>query len=523
MQRAGAQPVGTVVVIGAGITGLSAAYRLHADHPGRTVVVLEASKRTGGMITTEPFDNVAPDCDADAFLARVPEAVALSNELGLGHQLVHPATASALVLADGQLRRLPAGLVLGVPTDLDALAASGIVSPDGIARAAADLNRTASAPPAHTGHKPVDHTPAGVATAGTSGTSGNGGNSGSSGSSGSDGHAISGSDGSNDATGDQSVGSLVRHHLGDEVFEKLVAPLLGGVNAGDADQLSLAAGAPQLADVAGAPSLIDALRRRAPAPGTAAPVFSGFPTGTGTLINALEAALPAGTVRTGAVVTAVTPLPGGGFTVDTRGDQSGQIVADAVVMALPAHCAAALVAALPGDLTHVADGLASLQWASVAMVAMAIDTDHLHHPLDASGYLVPVAERRTITAASFASSKWAHLARPGRALLRVSAGHAGDASALAMSDHELVAAIEADLGDHLGLDAPAAATRVTRWERALPQYRPGHLDRARSWQHDVWSTHPGLWLTGASFEGLGIPACIRQATAAANRVAAVSA
>ncbi len=233
--------------------------------------------------------------------------------------------------------------------------------------------------------------------------------------------------------------------------------------------------------------------------------------------------MPSGTVRTGTTVTAVTALAGGGFTIAVDGEDSGSIRADAVIMALPAHRAATLVSALPGGLDHVADGLATLQWASVAMVALGIDTDHLHHPLDASGYLVPVAERRTVTAASFASSKWAHLARPGRALLRVSAGHAGDDSALAMTDAELVAAIEADLADHLGLDAPAATARVTRWERALPQYRPGHLERARSWQHDVWSTHPGLWLTGASFEGLGIPACVRQATAAARRVAPISA
>jgi oxygen-dependent protoporphyrinogen oxidase len=472
-----AQAPARVVVVGAGITGLATAYRIHADHPGVSVVVLESSQRTGGMIATEPFDNVALDCAADAFLSRVPEAMALSSELGIADQLVHPATGSALVVANGMLRRLPPGLVLGVPTDLDALAASGIVSPEGIARAAADLNGAGTGDGDASADRP---------------------------------------------SGDQSVGSLVRHHLGDEVFDRLVAPLLGGVNAGDADELSLAAGAPQLAEVAGAPSLIDALRRRASASDMAAPVFAGFPTGTGTLIAALVAALPAGTIRTGAVVTAVTPQADGTFAIDVDGNHPERIHADAVVVAIPAHGAARLVADLPGDLSHVANGLASLQWASVAMVAMAIDTDHLDHPLDASGYLVPVAERRTVTAVSFASSKWAHLARRGRALLRVSAGHAGDDSAMVMTDHELVTAIEADLGDHLGLDAPAAATRITRWRQALPQYRPGHLDRARSWQHDVWSTHRGLWLTGASFEGLGIPACVRQATAAARRIAQVT-
>lgn len=463
----GAGSPGRVVVVGAGITGLATAWRIHADHPGCDVVVVDAAGRTGGLITTEAFDGLALDCAADAFLARVPEAVALCAELGLAGDLVHPANGSALVLADGVLRRLPAGLVLGVPTDLDALADSGIVSAAGVARAAADLDATAA--PGDVG---VDD--------------------------------------------DCSVGALVRSRLGDEVFDKLVAPLLGGVNAGDADELSLAAGAPQLAEVASAPSLIAALRQRAPAPGAAPPVFAGFATGTSTLVNALVAALPAGSVRTATAVTAVTPRPGGGFAVATS---AGAIDADAVVLAVPAHVLAPLVAGLPGGLDDVAHGLAALQWASVAMVAMAVDTDRVAHPLDASGYLVPVAERRTVTAASFASTKWAHLARPGRATLRVSAGHAGDDAAVHLDDAELVAAIEADLADHLGLDGPAATTRVTRWWRALPQYRPGHLGRARSWQRQVADTHPGLWLTGASFEGLGIPACIRQATVAARTVA----
>jgi protoporphyrinogen/coproporphyrinogen III oxidase len=457
-----------VVVIGAGITGLATAYRLHADHPHLEVVVLDAAPRTGGKIASDTFDGIVVDCAADAFLARVPEAVALCAELGLSDQLVHPVSGSALVLADGTLRRLPDGLVLGVPTDLEALADSQIVSAAGVARAAQDLE--------HAGDAPAD------------------------------------------ATGDESVGALVRRRLGDEVFERLVAPLLGGVNAGNADRLSLAAGAPQLAEVAGEPSLIDALRRRAPAGGgeAPAPVFAGFTTGTATLVGALEAALPVGTVRTGVTVTGIG-VGADEFTVRTT---AGDLQASAVIAAIPAHQLAPMVADLPGALDDVARGLGELEWASVAMAALAVRTDAVEHPLDASGYLVPVAERRTVTAASFASTKWAHLHRPGRALLRVSAGHADDDTAVTMPDAELLAGITADLADHIGLSAPPEAVRITRWERSLPQYRPGHLQRCRHWQHQVWDTHGGLWLTGASFEGLGLPACIRQATAAAARVGA---
>ena len=456
-----------VAVVGAGITGLACAWRLAVDHPGCDVVVVEASKRVGGRIHAGPFDGLVVDSGADAFLSRVPEAVALCSELGLGTDLVHPATGSALVWAAGRLRRLPDGLVLGVPTDLDGLAASGIVSEAGVRRAGADPGP----------REPV---------------------------------ADPGGD------GDTSVGSFIRHRLGDEVAELLVAPLLGGVNAGDADRLSLTAGAPQLAEVAGAPDLLAALRQRAtPAPGT--PVFAGFTTGTTTLTDAIVRALPPGTVHAGAPVERLERSPSG-FTLTVAG--GGPLTADAVVLALPAWAAAPLVAGLDPALEGVAHELDALEWASVAMTTLAVDTNRVAHPLDASGYLVPAVGRRTVTAASFASTKWAHLHRPGRAVLRVSAGHADDDSPVHLSDDELVAALTADLGEHIGLDGPPERARVTRWERALPQYRPGHLGRCRSWQHQVWDAHPGLWLTGASFAGLGIPACVRQGTEAAARVAA---
>ncbi len=475
-----------VVVVGAGVTGLTAAWGLRRHRPDLDVIVVEASARAGGLVHTSAFDDVALDTAADAFLARVPDALALCRQLGIADELVHPTNAGALVLTSSGLRHLPTGLVLGVPTDLDALAASGIVSAAGVTRAQHDA-----------GPLPV---------------------------------------GARAAGGDVSVGAMVRHRLGDEVMDELVAPLLGGVNAGDADRLSLAAGAPQLATVADAPDLLAALRstpttgsgRTVPpstpagpggltAPPTPSPVFAGFPTGTSTLIAALVDAIGPTKVHLGTAVSTVATRADGGLRLGLADGAS--LDADAVVLATPAHTTAPLLAHLDGDLDDVASGLADLEWASVAMVSLAIDTDRVAHPLDATGYLVPAHRRRTVTAASFASTKWAHLARPGRALLRVSAGHAGDDTPLDLDDTDLAAAVCDDLAEHIGLEGAPAAVRVTRWRNALPQYRPGHLERAADWQERVWSSHPGVWLTGASFAGLGLPACVRQGNEAAGRIA----
>lgn len=479
-----------VAVVGAGLTGLAAAHRLHRLDPEVDVVVLDAAPRAGGKVLTSELaprpDGGALRVDeaADAFLARVPEALALCRELGLDEHLVTPAARSAFVKSHGELRRLPDGLVLGVPTDLEALAASGIVSPEGVARAGEDLTRAADGPP----------------------------------------HGE-----------DESVGSLVRRRLGDEVLERLVAPLLGGVNAGDADELSLAAGAPQLAAaVRDQPSLIAGLRAQRPSPapdGEEAPVFYGLAGGSTTLIDALVAALPAGAVRLGTTVTALEPRPGGGFrlalgaTVTGVADRPARpqpldaLEVDAVVLALPAPGAARLLAGLP-DLDEVADEMAALTWASVVMTTLVLRRDQVAHPLDGSGYLIPAPERRFLTACSFGSSKWAHWSLPDRVVLRASCGHAGDGgAAVGLDDETLVRELLADLRADLGITGDPEVVRISRWPASLPQYRPGHLQRARAWQRTAWAAYPGLWCTGASFEGLGLPACVRQGEAAARLLA----
>jgi protoporphyrinogen/coproporphyrinogen III oxidase len=446
----------TIAVIGAGITGLTTAHTLLRDHPGTEVVVLDADRAVGGKIRTTEFAGHAVDCGADAFLARVPEGAELCHELGLDDRLVTPATQRAYVYVDAALRAFPEGLSLGVPTDLDALARSGIVSPEGVERARADLTM--------------------------------------------------GGDGWN---GDESVGALVRRRVGDEVFERLVAPLLSGVNAGDADALSVEAGAPQFAAaIQDQASLIEGLRRqRETASDPAAPVFYGLSSGTQTLTDALAQRIHAGGghLRRSTPVTAIERSRAG-YRVHLGVDDEA-LDADAVALTAPAPVSAGLLEPLESE---VANGLGAMEYASVIMVAFAFPHDAIGRDLDGSGFRVAEREGLLLTACSWASSKWAHLRDPGQVILRVSAGRHHDRRALGLDDDELVAALMDDLAATMGVSAAPTVIRVTRWRDALPQFRPGHLERVRSWRDRLADECRDLVVGGAAFDGLGLPACIRQ-------------
>jgi oxygen-dependent protoporphyrinogen oxidase len=467
-----------VIVVGAGISGLTTALTLLDERPGTRVTVLEGADRVGGKIATEPFAGLDVDCAADAFLARVPDAVTLCERLGLADALVTPAQRSAYLYSRGALRRFPTGLVLGVPTDLDALARSGVVSPAGVARAALDLTMGPDAEGAH---------------------------------------------GFGD---DESVGQLVRRRLGDEVYEVLVGPLLSGVNAGDADWLSVAAGAPQFAAAMSSHgSLIVGARAQLAASaaisegGNPPPVFYGLPGGMSQIVDALVDAIGdlGGQIRVRTRATAISAEPDRRYRVETSGSDDGPATysADAVVMATPLFVSAALLAPFCRD---VAEAMTEVDYASPVMVTLAVPKASIVHPLDASGFLVASPEGLVLTACSWASSKWAHLDSVDTAILRASAGRHHDARAETASDDELVRSVLDDLATTMGLEGPPTSVRLTRWPCALPQFRVGHLRRVQEWRSAVNTIAPGLVLTGAGFEGLGIPACIRQARSAAKTV-----
>ena len=441
-----------VGIVGGGIAGLAAAHEVLLQ--GGTPIVFEADDRAGGKLRTEPFDGIDIDTGPDSFLARRPEAVQLCRELGLDG-LEPPAATSAYVFARGALRRLPAGLVLGVPTDPLALARSGILSPWGAARAAAEPFVPGAALGA-----------------------------------------------------DDALGAVIRRRYGDEVASRLVDPLLGGINAGDVDTLSIDTVAPQIAAAARADRSLTRALKRAPAPPTSNdPVFLTVPGGLAQLVDALVASIVerGGEVRTGDPVS--------GISATSITSRSGTTDVQGVVLAAPAYVTAPLVEPLaPG----AAGTLSAIPYASVAMTLLAYDDAR---DLDASGFLVPKTEGLLMTAASWASSKWRHLARPGRILLRVSAGRHGDERAMGLDDDDLVARMRADLARTMDLTGEPTAARVVRWPRSFPQYPPGHAARIA----DALATLPaGVALAGAALGGVGIPACIGSGRAAARTVLAGS-
>jgi oxygen-dependent protoporphyrinogen oxidase len=403
--------VATVAVVGAGVAGLAAARELRAA--GVEVVVLEAADRVGGKVRASEVGGVPVDEGADSLLRRIPYAVDLAGQVGF--DLVSPEAREAFVWSRGRLHPLPAGTLMGMPTDLVGLVRSGLLSPLGLARAGLDLVL-----PGRT------------------------------------------------VTDDVAVGALVARRLGREVVERLVDPLLGGVYAGRSDLLSLQATVPPLAEaVARHRSLVRAARAaRAPVPpGPPAPVFAGSRRALGLLPPLLAQDLD---VRLGATVRALRRTPQGWVLETGSAASPGALEADAVVLAVPAAPAARLLAG------HApVEELAGLGYASVALVTVVLDGPA---PGRGSGYLVPAVEGKVTKGVTFLSRKWG---RSDASIVRASVGRYGEERDLQRPDVELVRLVLDELASVVGPLPRVVDSRVTRWGGALPQYAPGHVDLVR--------------------------------------------
>lgn len=447
-----------VVVIGGGVTGLTAALSIIADSPTPVqVTVLESKDRVGGIIRTSPFAGLpAVDEAADAFLVRVPHAQQLATELGLGAALTAPTGAHASVWHNG-LHDIPGDLLLGVPAKTRAFAMSTLFSPLGKARAAIEplLPRT------------VDN---------------------------------------------DSVGHYVRKRFGREIHERLVDPLVGSIYAADTDSFSMAA-VPQLAALTAERSMLLAAGRARKAaaknakPG--APIFGAPIRGMGALIETLTQRVTAlgAQIVLNSRVNSITKS-GHHYHVHTDGMQ---YECDAVVVASPARHSAPFIQ----DLDHRASELLA-EWnhASVVLITLAIPAKDWPAKLTGSGYLVPKPDQRWVTAASFGSNKWAHW-RPadGSMIVRVSLGRDG-LDVMHFDDEKLLNLALADMKLHLGFDIEPTEVRLSRWAESFPQYRPHHFARLAEVEHSLSAKAPGIVFAGASYRGIGIPACVQQARSA---------
>lgn len=460
-----------VVVVGGGIAGLAAAYRLKT-RGGVSVTLVESDSRLGGKIRTDRVDGFVVEGGPDTFLSYKPRGIGLCRELGLEDRLhgTNEKVRRTFVMRGGALYELPEGLTGLIPSRFGPMLRTGLISPLGKLRMGLDY----LIPPRST-------------------------------------------------NGDESLAAFVERRLGRELYDRLIEPLMSGIYAGDGEQLSLGATFPQLRQTEREHgSLIRgmlAAKRGRPVSGRGGtgpggkqwPAFVTPTTGLAEIVEALESRLGDVDIRRGTPVGRVEAGPVGYRLILENGEALG---AESVVLATPAFVTSRLVEGLDPDMAGV---LRAIPHVSTATVSVAYPLGDIPRPLDGYGYIIPRAEGRSILACTWTSTKFPHRAPEGYGLIRAFIGRAGQGDVLRGSDDDLVGLVREELRAVLGITAPPMMRRVFRWPDAMPQYTLGHLDRLATIERRL-AAHPGLFVAGNAYRGIGIPDCIQSGESAAERM-----
>jgi oxygen-dependent protoporphyrinogen oxidase len=448
-----------VIIIGGGITGLAAAYELSVR--GVPFQLFEASPRAGGLIRTDHVDGFTIEAGPDSLLAQKPAGIRLCEELGLGPRLkTSSLPRTAYVLKHGRLHRLPSPSALGIPWTWRAVASYDLLAPKARARLACE---------------PL--VPRGQAA-------------------------------------DESVASFFRRRFGADTVGLVAEPLLGGIHAGNIEQLSVRSLFPRFPEAESRERSVLRSFRRAHRPGGTDGLFRSLSSGMGELVAAIERRLPGAAIHYNAPVRAIA-RDGEKWCVAT---DAGPVQASAVVIAAPAHAAATLLA--PID-PRAAALCAEVPYVSTASVALAWPRDAVAHPLDGSGFVV--ARRYNtlrITACTWVSSKWSGRAPAGMVLLRAFIGGAHDPDVVDLDDDALAAIARRDISAVLGIERAPLFARVYRWRQAGAQHNVGQIARIEALEAAL-SRHAGLFVAGSGFRSIGIPDCIADGRAAADAAARV--
>jgi oxygen-dependent protoporphyrinogen oxidase len=450
-----------VVVLGGGIAGLTAAYRLRQR--GVTgVTLVEAEARLGGKVLTERRDGFVLEGGPDTFIAHKPQALELVRELGLEGRLLASKDDRRGTFIQHRDRLLPVvdGLPMLVPSNWRALASSPLLSWQGKLRFAVE----GLVPPGRSDE-------------------------------------------------DESVADFVRRRLGREVLERVAEPILAHLHVGDVERMSLLATYPRLAELE---RRWGSLRRgvralRAAAKQPPGPLFWTLRDGLEELVQCLAGRLDPASLLVGRKAVSLR-RDGDSWTVEL--DDGRRLAASAVVLAVPSFAAADLVAETDAAL---AARLRELRYVSMATLSLGYRRDAVRHPLDGFGFFVPRRDLRHVLACSWTSSKFDHRAPEGTVLLRVFLGGALQEDLLALDDESLVACVEEDLQAILGFRATPVVRWLSRWPDGYPQYHVGHRGRVERIEAALPS---GLVLAGSAYHGVGLPDCIRSGSEAASRVLA---
>jgi len=456
-----------VVIAGGGITGLSAGWYLQQEAARRGISldynILEQSPRWGGKVRTEQVESPghAPfilEAGADAFITRKPWALELARDLGLDERILPVSQTRTFVLHGGRPVPLPDGLQLLVPTRLMPFLRSPLFSLRGKLRTGLDW----LIPPRRSDE-------------------------------------------------DETLASFVRRRLGAEMLDRLAEPLLGGVYNGDPERQSIAATFPQFPALERQyGSLIRGMR--ATQPERSASPFISFETGAQEIVGALVTQLR-GSLQLNTAVRCIERLPDQRYRVLTTSE--GALEADAVILTTPAYVTAKLLHDLaPAAAQH----LSAIRYAGIGTAYFAFRREHVPHPLDGAGVVIPGSERRRIDGVTWTSSKWSGRAPSGYALLRVFFGGPRTRDTLKLEEAELVAVVRDELQAIFGISAPPLFHRIYRWEDGYPQYDIGHLERVAAAERALPA---GVVAAGSAYHGVGVPDCVRQGREAAEKVAAM--
>ena len=468
----------TVAVIGGGISGLSTAFALHerAEASGIPIrcTVVDAAPDWGGKIVTHRVGDLVTEAGPDSFLSQKPAGLELCDKLGLTDQLIdtNETGKRACVFSHGRLHELPEGLVVIVPSQLGPFLRSGLLSWTGLARMGMDLVL------------PVKR-----------------------------------------SQEDESLADFFRRRVGRQAFERMLEPLMAGIYAGDAEQMSVRATFPRFVELeqqygSVIRGMMTARQTSSPAKhsGRNRTMFVSLKNGLSELVAALVHRLTdqGVTLRRGCVVDAlrVRSHQPGRWMYDVILNDGSALSVDSLVLATPAYVSAELVR----PLTPIAGGLLEMiPYASTATIAMAYPRAAISGAAEGFGFVVPRAEGRDLIAATWTSLKWPHRAPPDQLLVRCYVGGVGRETILQLDDQALVARVKAELATICGVTAEPEFVEVNRWMNAMPQYTLGHLERLNRIEAAL-SRYGGLILTGAGYRGVGIPDCIRDGAVAAERV-----
>lgn len=488
-----------VVIIGGGVAGLAGALAVkRAAEEGRAVdwILLEKDDRLGGKILTERIDGFIVDGGPDCFLSEKPWVAQMAARLGISSRLLpsNDARKRTFIYSRGRFHELPDGVMMMVPTKFLPFLTTSLFSWPGKVRMGMDLVIPR--------RKAVD---------------------------------------------DETLASFVRRRLGRECLEKLAEPMVAGVHASDPERMSLRATFPrflQMEEKHG--SLIRAFlaaRRNAPrhqpTEGPPRTYFMSFRGGMQELTDAMANAAGRERLLTGRKVvqiegprlsadqvpsrvgaTHASPLQGDvgmdvgqgtRYVVHVEGGQAFK--ADAVIVSAEAHMAAGMLSALDHELAGL---LEAIPWTSAATISLAFRHDRIRHDLAGFGFLVPSVEKRKIMASTWSSTKWIGRAPEGHALIRLFVGGPHNRALVEMEDAELIRIARDELKETMGIYAEPEFVRVYRWVDGMPQYTLGHLDRLEAMERRL-AHHPGLYLCGASYRGIGTGDCINSAEQAVAR------